>query len=335
MLNLEKIGDLLASYKGEEAIAIGVSGGADSMALARILALWSKDTGAGAGVGVHVLSVDHGLRAEAAGEVAYVADVVAGWGGDGVVHQALRWEGEKPDSGVQEAARSARYDLMVEYCAAHGISYLFLAHHLDDQAETLLFRLAKGSGLNGLAGMAPEQERGGLTLVRPLLDVPKEDLVAFCAAEDVDFIEDPSNSDAAYARVRLREARAVLEEEGLTSKRLAVTARRLLRARLALDEIADERLVEVLSRKDTDRIVFHFEIWSKQPSEIALRLVVRAFEEFSPDADYLPRMEKIEDLCVDLMAGEAFRKRTLGGVIFSRDDKEGEIIMSREHKISA
>ncbi len=329
MFDPDHIFKKLDPYKNQKAVAVGVSGGADSMALARLLSLWSVQSG----VAIHVLSVDHGLRVEAAAEVMQVADAVSSWGG--VVHQILCWEGEKPDTRIQEAARVARYDLMADYCAAHGITHLFLAHHQDDQAETFLFRLAKGSGLNGLAGMAFEQARGDLTLVRPLLDVAKEDLIVFSTDQNIPFIDDPSNFDTAYARVRLRNARAILEEEGLSSKRLALTAQRILRARQALDEVSDERFDVMLIKKNTDRIVFQYSLWHKQPEDIALRLIVRVFEAFFTDADYLPRMERIEDLCAALHGAEDFRKRTLGGVIFERDDQADELIMHREHETKA
>ena len=169
-------------------VAVGVSGGPDSMALAWLLSQISK-TNPGSPP-IHALTVDHGLRTESAAEAAQVGVWVSGW--PGLTHHVLRWE-QGADTRIQEEARRARYDLMAEYCRARDIRHLFLAHHMDDQAETVLFRLAKGSGLDGLAGMKPWQERGDIVLLRPLLEIPKERLLETCASESIPFVKDPSN----------------------------------------------------------------------------------------------------------------------------------------------
>lgn len=218
-------------------IAIGVSGGPDSMALAYLFSRWTEEQN---GPHIHVLSVDHGLRPEAVAEVEHVRQMSESW--PKTAHYILKWEGEKPAQRVQESARAARYDLMAAHCKSHDIGALALAHHRDDQAETVLFRLAKGSGLDGLAGMRQVQKRGGLDLFRPLLDVSKEDILALCAVENIAYIEDPSNEKKRYARVRLRQSREVLEREGISSKRLAMTAKRMDRARCALDYFAGKRI---------------------------------------------------------------------------------------------
>ena len=307
---------------GVRAVAVAVSGGADSMALLCLLADWARGTD----VVVHALTVDHGLRVEAAAEAAQVA----AWCADlGVSHAVLRWDADKPEAAVQEQARAARYGLMAGYCADHGVEALFLGHHRDDQAETVLFRLAKGSGLKGLGGMRAVQDRDGLLLMRPLLEVDKVDLVALCAARGQGFVDDPSNLDENYARVRLRKAADVLAEEGLTAKRLGVTAARLSRADEALDVLAVRAFDDVVNL-ESNRIVFKLLRWREQPEEIALRLLLRGFSHLRGGQDYLPRMEKIESLCTDLLCGESFRKRTLGSLIFERDDARGEIVIIRE-----
>jgi tRNA(Ile)-lysidine synthase len=305
-------------------VAVGVSGGADSVALGACLARWCGQND----VRLHVLSVDHSLRAEAADEVAHVGRLAEGWGAH---FEALKWEHDGAQVRVQEAARAARYELMGAYCRAHNIAHLCLGHHMDDQAETVLFRLCKGSGLDGLGGMrAVHVLDSGLRLVRPFLAVDKTDLVRFCEEHDVRYIDDPSNDDAYYARVRLRAAREVLDGEGLTSKRLAVMARRLSRAREALDDMALRLYEEVLLNLNSERSVFKLKSLREAPAEIALRCVLKAIEHFRVDADYQPRFEKVEVLFDDLMAEAPFRKRTLGGVVFERDDTLGHIVLSDE-----
>ncbi len=230
-----------------------------------------------------------------------------------------------------EDARTDRYTLLSEYCSRHGIKHLFLAHHQDDQAETFLFRLAKGSGLDGLAAMMPVQDYSpDLALLRPLLDIPKEQLVATCAAYEIPYANDPSNESEQFARPRLRKAREILEEEGLTSKRLAVTAMRLARARQALEEITDMALQDIIIDKETGRIVLDYKILRAWPGEIGLRVLLKAMRLVRAKDDYGPRMERAEALFEDLMLAPTFRKRTLGGVIIARDDKKGLLFVTAE-----
>jgi len=304
------------------ALAVGVSGGVDSMALLWLLQRWCADHSKV----LHVLSVDHGLRDEAASECAMVARYCEVF--DHVNHEILKWD-IPSDKRVQEEARKARYALMGAYCKVHSIQHLFLAHHEGDQAETVLFRLAKGSGLDGLAGMRAVQNMDNVTLCRPLLNVAKGDLIALCAREDIPFIDDPSNEDDQYARVRLRRSMNVLAEEGLTPKRLAVTARRIARARDALDEVADRAYEEHLLNKNTDRFEFNNNL-AREHSETLLRVVLKVIEYIGFDRDYAPRMEKVEDLVDALQNDLSFRKRTLGGVVFERDDQNQMLIFSRE-----
>ena len=312
------------SFEGQ-ALAVGVSGGPDSMALLRLLCDWGK------AAEIHAIIVDHGLRAESADEARGVYDQIKDW--PGVCPVVLRWE-DGVQSRIQEEARKARYGLMAEYCVAHEISCLFLAHHMDDQAETFLFRLAKGSGVDGLAAMKPMQiYNEQLTLVRPLLGVAKDGLVAFCESVGVSYVLDPSNQSDRFARVRLRKSAEVLAEEGLSAKRLSVTARRLARAQEALEKIAGEAFENVSRGTDTDSIVLDSKAWLELTNEIAIRIVLESIRRLKPNEDYLPRMERIEDLFYDLKnMSVPFRKRTLGGLVFERKDREDLIIISLEER---
>lgn len=315
-------------FGAEAALAVAVSGGPDSMALARLLSQWA--VGQDKKPKIYVLCVDHGLRPEAADEAAQVVKITSGW--PGVQAHVLRWDHAGVEARLMEEARAARYRLMGEYCRDQKINYLFLAHHQDDQAETVLFRLAKGSGLDGLAGMSTLQEMDeGPILVRPLLGVSKEDILAFCDTQGIAFVHDPSNDSEKFARVRLRGAREVLEAEGLTSSRLSGTAARLSRARQALDFYADKAYHAVIEKINTKQIVFKFDILKEQPEEVVLRVLQRAMHSLVPFEDYPPRLEKLEALARDLLREGAFRKRTLGGVIFARDDHGSYLILVPEH----
>ncbi len=308
------------------AFAVGVSGGPDSMALTKLLSGWAVQNGKN----VHALTIDHGLRAESADEALKVAGWVSGW--PSVTHTILKWEGEKPQNHIQEEARTARYQLMSKYCRENGINHLFLAHHQDDQAETFLLRLAMGSGLDGLAAMRPVHTyNNDLILMRPLLSIPKDRVMATCAAQGIDFVSDPSNKSENFARVRLRKSLSALEAEGLSSKRLAVTSERLDRARQTLDIIAEKAQISAVISRDSARIVYRIEPLLEWPEEIVLRVLIQAMKTLRPQGEHLPRMEKIESLFRDFMAPAPFTKRTLGGLIFERDDREKRLVVTVEN----
>jgi len=314
-----------AEWRDHEAVAVGVSGGPDSMALARVLSEWSQDA---SGPEVHALIVDHGLREESAQEAEIVQSWLTAMGN--IKPVILRWEGEKPDAGIQEQARHARYGLMADYCEKNAIKGLFLAHHQDDQAETVLFRLAKGSGLDGLAGMQEVQDyEGRMALLRPFLGVEKQEILAYCEELEVPFVKDPSNQNEAFARVRLRNSMDVLAEEGLTAKRLAVTAKRLRRASLALEKIAQSVFDGCAKEKNTNQIVFKLKNLLESDDEIVLRVLILGNRHLHPDEPYLPRMEKLEALAANLR-GTNFSKRTLGHVIYEVDQDKTTLVMSRE-----
>lgn len=331
MMSSPQFDDLLAAlgpdFSTHGDLAVAVSGGPDSMALAHMLSNWGKAHKKT----IHVLCVDHGLRTESALEAQGVVHRVSSW--PHVRAQVLKWEHAEVGSRIQEEARAARYSLMADYCRAHKIKFLFLAHHQDDQAETLLFRLAKGSGLDGLAGMASLQEYNShLTLVRPFLMIPKSGLLTYCQAHTLESVADPSNDSDRFARVRLRKSFAVLEAEGLTPSRLGVTAKRLARARDSLGFFSENIYEMSLVNKNTKHIVLDFEALKKYPEEILIRCVLKGMNALVPFTDYRPRLEKIEDLCEDVLKSGMFRKRTLGGVIFERDDDCKTLVLTIEHE---
>jgi tRNA(Ile)-lysidine synthase len=269
------------------ACALAVSGGSDSIALMALFADWLR--AAGGDPACHaVLTVDHGLRPEAAGEAEQVAIQAAALG---FRHRTLHWEGHKPATGIQAAARATRYRLIHAQMVADGDSVLLTGHTRDDQAETLLMRLGRGSGLDGLAGMAPRLSFGELGLapagsvgaeleiVRPLLGMPRSRLRATLQARGMPWIDDPSNSSMNFERPRLRALRTEREALGLTDPMLALSAMRLLRARRAIEGTVDEfcRAEKgAVSVHPTGYIRFDRGRLSTVEEEIALRALGRA-----------------------------------------------------------
>ncbi|MDZ3837514.1 MAG: tRNA lysidine(34) synthetase TilS [Rhodospirillales bacterium] len=192
----------LAPFEKRPALAVAVSGGADSMALCLLADGWARARGGR----VLALIIDHGLRPSSAGEAERTARWLAARGIDSSI---LPWLGDKPRSAIQARARAERYRLLLEGCRQRGILHLLVGHHRQDQAETLLLRQARGSGVAGLTGMSGLVETGALRVLRPLLEVPKGRLRAYLESLGQAWIEDPSNADPAYARARLRAAPAV------------------------------------------------------------------------------------------------------------------------------
>ncbi len=309
-------------YKEEQAIAVAVSGGPDSMALAHRI-VHECD-----GPDIHLLTVDHGLRADSSEESQQVSQWVKDW--PKTAHHILRWDEDKPETKIMEEARRARYALMAEYCKTHRIKYLFLAHHMDDQAETFLLRLAAGSGLDGLAAMHSEQKYSDdLTLVRPLLSQTKEELITYCKENDVPYLQDPTNAKTDFARPRLRAAREILEEEGLTNKRLSVTAARLARARAALEHLTDS-LFEDIADMQAEGILLNWSALKTQPEELVLRLLMKSIAHLYPEKDYAPRLEKLEDLMGRLLHDPDFNGATLGGCKFAWQGDRQALYISKE-----
>ncbi len=288
--------------------ALAVSGGPDSMALMHSARRWADLTGRGPGA-FAVLTVDHGLRPGSGDEAAFVAAQAERLG---LPHATLTWLGEKPKTGIQAAARRARYDLMTAYCRAHGAGCLATAHTADDQAETFLIRLRRGSGLDGLAAMAAVSERGGTPLIRPLLGLPKARLAAYLRSLGIPFVSDPSNSNISFERVRLRLAMKAFAAAGIPRPALTLSASRLGRSREALDRVAAEFLerhfsVSRLGQGDLDRDQFQ-----ALPAETALRVLTRVLTLIG-GKDEAPRMMKAERLLEELRMGK--REAALGGCL--------------------
>ena len=291
----------LGPFEAAPRLAVGVSGGADSLALSLLADRWARQRGGT----VLALTVDHGLRAAAAGEAAQVG---AWLGARNIPHRILAWTGPKPDQGLQAAARDARRDILLRQCRAGGILHLLLAHHEDDQAETLVMRVAADSGPDGLAGMAAIVETSDVRVLRPLLDVPRARLAATLAAIEQPWIEDPSNRDPRFSRARLRS----LASAGGAAAAVAAPAMRFGRER-ALREAA---VADILARTTA----LYPEGWAVVAAEplcaampaIGRRALARILMCVGGEA-YPPRTAGLEELFAVLRAGKLAGGRTLAG----------------------
>ncbi len=307
---------LFAGLDRFPALVLAVSGGPDSTALMLLAARWRK--GLKRKPKLIAVTIDHRLRAESKGEAAAVKRQAKALG---LEHHTLPWRGRKPSTGLQQAARLARYRLLAQAAREVGAGAVLTAHTLDDQAETVLIRLSRGSGLTGLAAMqrmtvVPGQQ--AVRLVRPLLDLPKARLLATLKAAKITFADDSSNRDPRFTRVRLRGLMPQLAQEGLDARRLALLARRLKRADRAIDA-AVARAEAELSRTNRERggIAFDAAGYAALPAEIALRLVGQAVAKAGDEGPV--ELGKLEDLAAALEAaqntGNARFRRSLAGAI--------------------
>lgn len=297
-------------------LALAVSGGGDSLALMHLAARHAAEWGAPAPV---VLTVDHGLRRGSGAD----ARKVAAWAGAlGLKAHILVWRGRKPATGIEAAARQARYRLMGTFLATHGPRWLCVAHNRDDQAETFLLRLARGSGVDGLSAMAarapwPVPGFPGLTLARPLLGCSGAALRGLLTEAGQDWLEDPMNRDPAFDRVRLRAAAAVLAEAGLSADRIAAAAAHLARARQALEQVTEAVLARAVRPAAPEAthgggLLVDRAALAAAPREVGLRALAAVLMAVS-GAAYRPRFEALERLFDAIAGGTLGRGATLAG----------------------
>ncbi len=289
-------------------VAVAVSGGADSTALAFLLSAISLRNRQ-----VTLLTVDHGLRAEAADEARQVEALAHKLG---FAHATLRWTGDKPASDIQAAAREARYELMTRWCREHHVRYLMVAHTLDDQAETFLLRLARGSGVDGLAAMMPVTNAQGVYLVRPFLTIRKARLEATLRTAGISWIEDPSNSNEQFARVRMRNIMRALAEDGLTVERLSATADRMATAKSALDHFAQELASRAVRPHEAGFVILDPVPLKGDPREIGLRVLADVCRDVGGNP-YRPRFDRLQRVYESILAGSLGNGATLAGCRFA------------------
>lgn len=297
-------------------LAVALSGGGDSVALLHIL---TRAFPPGQ-VQLFAATVDHGLRDGSAQEAAAAGRQAAVLG---VPHTILRWDGWDGSGNLQDAARAARYDLLCDWAQGQGIGALALGHTADDQAETLLMRLAREAGVAGLAGIPPRRLRGAVMLLRPLLEIGRAELRSYLRRNGLNWIEDPSNTDDRFARVRTRVALEKLAPLGVTPDALAGVARNMARAEEALGWQAFDAAGR-MARVSAGCVALEARALRLLPEEIARRLLVGAVS-WVGRSPYPPRRRPVEALLQDLHSG---RGATLGGCrIVHRD---GEIWICRE-----
>lgn len=301
-------------------ITVAVSGGGDSLALAILVQEWVKARGGR----MLALTVDHQLRSDSRGEAEKVQKILRA---RGIPQEILSWAGEKPASHVQERAREARYNLLLQACRQRDFPVLAVAHNLEDQAETFWMRLAHGSGLDGLAAMAAVRDAEGVSIIRPVLSFSREQLRTTCHHHDVDWIEDPSNQNDKYLRVRLRQFEELLGQEGLTPSRINLTIQKLEDARQALETVAAQAVASCVVLHPEGYATLKMSEWLVYPRDLQRRILGRALSMIAQHP-YPVGFEAIEQTRQELHDAAFAGKSLAGCEIFP--GQAGEMFVIRE-----
>ncbi len=292
-------------------LAVAVSGGVDSVCLLYWLVKMKMD--------VVCLHVNHGLRAVADSETQYVRDLCAQLD---VPCHVFYWSDAKPTTGLEAAARNARYQMMTDWCHANNIDALVVAHQADDQIETFLMNLARGSGVTGLAAMRDVSMRDGLMILRPLLTVYRSELVHFCDAHNIKYFTDEMNSDPHYTRVKIRQNRHLLREKlGISDNRILLAIQNLSRVRDTLESDIDTHVARVL---DSDDAYFFSSFLFDLAPDIRLKFIGTLIQKIGGGC-YPPRLKSLENALNKLQSDCKF---TLGHCTVRR--LGDEILIVRE-----
>ena len=306
----DKFIDFVRKYS-DAPIAVAVSGGVDSVCLL----VWLVKCG----LNVTALHVNHGLRAAADTESQYVADLCAKLN---VPCEIFYWMGDKPTSGLEAAARTARYKFMTDWCHKNGVETLMLAHQADDQIETFLMNLGRGSGLYGLAAMARESYRDGIKIVRPLLNIYRDELKNYCDDNGIKYFSDEMNEDEQYTRVRIRKNRHLLSEKlGIEDNRILLAIENLARVRDTITTDIEAMIDGVMCRGGA---MFSDSFLFDQAPDIRLKFVGTLIQKIGGD-DYQPRLKSLTS-ALDKLSNDC--KFTLGHCTVRRLD--GKILIVPE-----
>lgn len=302
-------------------IGVAVSGGGDSVALLHLTQKWAAKVG----VHVQVATVDHNLRAESAAEALGVAKACAKLGLD---HQTLHWTGWNGEGNLQAEASAARRRLLADAARAQGLKAILLGHTTDDQAETLLMRLGRGSGVDGLSGMRPSTLRDGIIWLRPLLGVRRDTLRDWLRSREITWIDDPSNDDLRFDRVKARRALVGLSDLGITAQGLTKTAERMQQARGALDHAAGALAAEATRWGACGEFYLSLSPYRAAPPEIQRRLL-RAALVRTAGANYGPRADAEQKLLSAILSFRLGGGRSLHGCLIRPNGFDG-VVITRE-----
>jgi tRNA(Ile)-lysidine synthase len=327
-LSIFKNVDILAKFKTEILqvlpsinglkLGLAVSGGSDSLALCFLLQESQNDLD----FQLKCITIDHKLRSESSKEALKVNALLNNYN---LNHCVIAWEGEKPSSNLQEEARIARYKLLTDFCHQNNITHLLTAHQKNDQAENFIIRADHGSGVYGLAGISPTTKMHGINIIRPLLNFSKEELQEFLRSRNIEWIEDPSNQNEHFARVK---ARNFLNQHQQWIPKLASISKNLARAKDSIEYIVNKSINEMATISDQSASI-ELKAFNDLPQEIRFRMMAKILQEVSQN-EKSARGERIENLLIKIEAGKEFKASTLSDCLIKR--KKNQLVITLENK---
>ncbi len=308
---MQIIRQFLTSHNISDTVfAIGVSGGADSLALALLFKEECPQ------YRLVALTVDHGLRPSSRKEAEYVAQIMKK---HGIEHHILEWIGEKPQTGIEEKAREARYQLLCQWCEKNQITNLVIAHHIFDQAETFLMRLQRGSGLFGLSAMNEISKRENIRILRPFLHTPPEQLKNYLNNRSIDWVEDESNHCADFLRVRMRQFLPKLEQEtGISPIRIDEATTDLRKIRRLVEKLIEKFIETKVHNWNNCGFSFDFSAFIDLPEELRFYVLAKLMTSLNKKA-YIPEADSLEAL-INQIEKPNFAHTTLGNCHIIKED---------------
>jgi tRNA(Ile)-lysidine synthase len=322
--HFENILSVIGYFETRPTLAAAVSGGADSMALLLLADAWARAKNGK----VIALTIDHHLRSESADE----AMQVAAWCKlRGIEHHILHWDPPAKKTAIPEAARDARYELLIEWCKRHHVLHLLTAHHRGDQAETFFFRLARGSGLRGLACIPMVSYRNSVRLIRPLLDISKRDLQDFLCTQNQPWIEDPTNQNLSYTRNHIRHLLSQTPDEEMVEQRASALTQKFSFFRNKLENNEVRKLTSAIFLYPEGHAFIRRDAFLALEKDYALSTLTRLVQMMS-DREHHLRSEKLLRL-YEAMHDPLFTRRTLSHLFFTYRKKHDGFVVSREKSL--
>ncbi len=310
----------LISFESPVKLAVAVSGGSDSLALCFLLHQLLSEIN----FDLVTITIDHKLRLESSEEAIKTKQILNEYGVD---HVTVSWEGEKPSSNLQENARLARYALLADYCHRNDVTYLVTGHQMNDQAENFIIRADHGAGLYGLAGIPSIAMMNNIKIIRPLLNFTKEELQSFLKNKNISWIEDPSNGNPKFVRVR---ARNFLNKHSKWIVKLANISANLAKTKECIEYFVHKAMDDIVINNDSSDEI-NLDKFNELPQEIRFRLIAYIVQKRGKQ-EKPPRAERIENLLNKLKKGKEFSAATLSHCLIKR--KKNIIVITTEFIIS-
>lgn len=319
-LSVQEFTSLMQEFDPVSAMAVGLSGGADSLALAFLLHQWCQSRQ----ISLTALTFDHKIRPESSEEAEYIAEITASWS---LEHVILTAQEDIGSTKIQESARNARYQAMFHYCQDRKIQTLATAHHLDDQFETVLMRFARGSGINGLSGIRAERDAQGIRLIRPVLAIAKSRLIATCQAEGLQWIEDPSNTNLNFTRAQIRQVSEHLKGIGITPENIEKSRVKIESAQSFVTEVLAQFYKDHVT-SNTDEIIISGPAFEDCHPYLKTCILEKALMMIGR-SQYPPKSKHLKNM-LEKIARDNFKSTTLNQCLVYRT-KARDLVISPEN----